>query len=291
MVRDELSEPLKNLAKKVGVIIVTHNSQKTIDETLHSLTLQTLAPAEIYLIDSGSSETKYLKAHDHEGVLEMSMMPNIGFSAANNMGYNSLTPDIDYVLFLNPDVILPPSFVEEAYLFMEQEAHQKVGAMTGILLGWDSEKERPSGLIDSAGIFPKWYGNWEDRGRGQSSKRHTYQKTEAVPALCGALMFCRKKALESVKMGQGQIFDEAFFCYKEDIDLSWRLREKGWSLFYVPEMIAYHVRGWNPHRQRVARNLRLMSAENELRLHLKQKNLIKITYSTLKYMGVKFLNI
>jgi len=291
MVRDELSKPLNTTSRNVGVVIVTHNSQSTIDETLHSLTLQTLPPKEIYLVDSGSSETRYLKVHDHEGALEMCMMPNIGFSAGNNLGYSTLTNEIKYVLFLNPDVILPATFVEEAVNFMNEEGHIKVGALSGILLGWDVEKERPTGLIDSSGIFPKWYGHWSDRGRGESAKRNPYQKTEAVPALCGALMFCRKAALDSVKIGKDQIFDETFFCYKEDIDLSLRLRDKGWYLYYVPSLTAYHVRGWNPDRHSAPRKLRLMSAENELKLHLKRKNPIKIAYSALKWLGVKLLNI
>lgn len=293
MDRDELSKPIKEQthSKKVGVVIVTHNSEKTIDQTLFALNNQSYPVEYIFLVDSGSADTKYLKVHDHVGTLEMCMMPNIGFSAANNLGYNSLTKDLEYVIFLNPDLILPDDFVKKAVAWMEEPEHKKVGAISGILLGWDVEKERATGLIDSTGIFSTWYGKWFDRARGTSYKRTPYTKEEAVPALCGALMFCRKKALESVKMGRFQIFDETFFCYKEDIDLSLRLTKKGWKLYYLPTLVGYHVRGWNPNRKLAPRKLRLMSAQNELKLHLKSFNPIKILYSASKLIGVQVFDL
>lgn len=268
------------LSRSIGVIIVTHNSEKSIDQTLSALERQTLAPTEKIIVDSGSSETHYLRQYRS---LEICLMPNIGFSAANNLAVSALDPSIDYILFLNPDVILPDDFLEKAVHWMERRA--EVAALSGPLLGWNLEEARPTGRIDSTGIFTTWYGRWYDRGQGKAVRGHRYTQEEAVPALCGALLFCRKKALPD------PVFDEKFFCYKEDIDLSLRLRKAGWKLYYVPDLIAYHARGWSTSRQKMPRSSRLMSAQNELRLHLKGYNPIKIGYSFLKLIGVKLFDL
>lgn len=289
MDRRELLEPLKK--SEVGVVIVTHNSEASINPTLAALNQQTYPPFQVVLVDSGSSTTHYLKEHSHQGSLEICLMPNIGFSSANNMGISSLDAVIDYVLILNPDVILPDNFIEKALEWMAVDGRTNVGAITGPLWGWDLDKEKPTGLLDSTGIFTTWYGKWYDRGKGLSAKYNPFKKMETLPAICGALMFCRREALISVKLKGSQVFDEEFFCYKEDIDLSLRLRKKGWTLYYVPELIAYHARGWQQDRQKIPKDLREMSALNELKLHLKGYNPIKIFYSTLKWVGVSLFNL
>lgn len=289
MDRTKLSSQIEKI--EVGVVIVTHNSQASITQTLQALNAQTYPLKQIVLIDSGSTQSQYLKVHDHQGPLEMCLMPNIGFSAGNNLGYASLLESIQYILFLNPDVILPKDFIEKAINWITNTPNKKVGAFTGPLLGWDLEKEKPTGLIDSTGIFSTWYGKWYDRGQGLSVKYHKQKNVEAVAALCGALIFAKREALESVKIGAAQIFDPSFFCYKEDIELSLRLRKKGWQLLYVPELEAFHARGWQKERKSMSRQVRLMSAKNELKIHLKLYNPIKITYSLMKWMGVKVFNL
>lgn len=281
------------LSGEIAVIVVTHNSAASIDQTLESLAEQSVKPGRVVLIDSGSSSTEYLKKYLSFKTLslELCFMPNIGFSAANNLGFNSLESRFKYVLFLNPDVILPPDFIQSALEWIEKPAHHKVGAFSGALWGWDLLKKQPTGRLDSTGIFTTFYGRWYDRGQGDSAKYSPYTKEESVDALCGALFFASREALESVKLSDGSLFEPTFFCYKEDIELSLRLRKKGWQLIFVPELIAYHARGWQKERSRVPRALRLLSAKNELKLHLKGGNPLKIAYSACKWVGVKVFNL
>lgn len=289
MVRGQLQEPLS--PSEVGVVIVTHNSENSIDSTLASISTQSYPPKQVVLVDSGSDSSQYLKKYDHQGALEMCFMPNIGFSSANNLGYLSLDASLEYVLFLNPDVIMPSDLIEKLIAWMSTPGREKIGACTPILLGWDLDKEKPTGLVDSTGIYTNWYGRWFDRGRGASAKHHPFKEMSFPDALCGAFMFCRRSALESVKLSSNQIFDERFFCYKEDIELSLRLKKKGWTLAYLPEFTAYHARGWNRDRSQVPHALKLMSANNELKIHLKTRNPIKIFYSYLKRFAVKYFNV
>jgi len=274
------------LPKKIGVILVTHNSEQTIDGTLLSLGEQIFKPYESFLIDSGSADVQYIKKYNRKMGLEICLMPNIGFSAANNLGFASLDKDVEYILFLNPDVVMPQTLFQDLCDYMDK--HPEAGAITPKLIGYDFKKNEPSKKIDSAGIASTWYGRWYDRGQGQNID--SYNREEEVDAICGAFFFARRKAILSVQINKYEIFDETFFCYKEDIDLSVRLKSAGWKLVYLPQFIAYHGRGWKK-RELVSHPVKEMSARNELKLHLKMKNPVRIIYSFLKLIGVKLFDI
>jgi GT2 family glycosyltransferase len=102
--------------------------------------------------------------------------------------------------------------------------------------------------------------------------------------LCGALMFCRRSALEEVALRGAEVFDETFFMYKEDIDLSLRLRRKGWTMGFCGHLHCYHGRGWTS-RNKMLPIFKYLSARNELRVSMRNhaKGLV---YSSLKFLYV-----
>jgi GT2 family glycosyltransferase len=282
---------MKNDSKpSCAVIIVTHNSQPYLETCLAHLKAQTCAPDQIIIVDSGSFNTEYLTAHAQEKGIELFLQKeNIGFCQGNNIGLSHVSSKTDYVLFLNPDAFLWPSFIQRAISRMENSASSNIGVLSGILLGYDLEKKAATGRIDSSGIFRTWYGKWYDRDQGKAYAEHIFLDLEPVPAVCGALMFCRLNAIQSVYLGPNQVMDESFFMYKEDIDLSLRLRKKGWSLVFDPSLTAYHCRGWSKNRAKVPHVFRLMSAKNEMRLNARIKSPYYL-YSALKYFAVKLLD-
>jgi GT2 family glycosyltransferase len=103
-------------------------------------------------------------------------------------------------------------------------------------------------------------------------------------------MFCRLEALRETELAPSTVMDPKFFMYKEDIDLSLRLRKQGWKLLFSPQLKAYHCRGWKKERSQVPRSLRIQSAKNEIRLHYRLKSPY-ILYSLLKYVSVKIFNL
>ncbi len=241
------------------------------------------------MVDSGSKETTYLESYRKDPLIFLHLAKdNIGFCQGNNLGLSYLRFPCEYVLFLNPDAFLTPSFAEQAIAGMEEAASQRVGALTGVLLGYDGEREEPTGKIDSTGIFRTWYGRWYDRGQGDSAASISAGKREEVPALCGALMFCRWQALQSVVLAPCTVMDPSFYMYKEDIDLSLRFRRQGWKVVFHSDLVAYHCRGWKKERKEIPRSLRLLSARNEMRLHARGKSPCYF-YSFLKYCAVKVL--
>jgi N-acetylglucosaminyl-diphospho-decaprenol L-rhamnosyltransferase len=274
------------------VIIVTHDSEKVLDKAMDRLFTQTIPPLEIILVDTGSKNIDYLRPYLKKPFVKLLFSgKESGFCRGNNLGYLQVKETSPYILLLNPDAFLTPTFIEKAQNFMEDTQHHFSAAITGTILNWDLEKDRASTKIDTTGIFRTWWGKWYDRDQGNYTDKKPYSKIEEVPALCAAVLFCRKYALDNVLMERSRLFDDSFHMYKEDIELSLRLRKKGWKLLFVPELIAYHCRGWQPVRKQMPRWCRLLSAKNELTIHWRMRSPIGITYSLLKYIAVKGFNV
>jgi len=272
-----------------SVIVVTHDSEAVLPKALDCLFRQSRPADQVLLVDTGSKDFSFVRQFASDVVEVYHAGDEAGFCAGNNAGYKKLKENTDYILLLNPDAFLTENFIADAIAYME--ANRQVAVVTGTLLGYAIEKDQPTGCYDSTGIFHSWYGKWYDRGQGDRVEEGHYTDIEKLPAACGALMFCRKSALDTVSKCGKEIFDQALYMYKEDIELSLRLRQKGWQLHYYPKLLAYHCRGWSRSRRRVPRRFRLLSARNELKIHLSTNNPIWIIYSLLKYLSVYLFNV
>lgn len=283
----------KVMTKKArcSVIIVTHNSERVIHKAMECLYVQSVPADQILLVDTGSLDRSYLSRYEQDDNTQIIFAGNgVGFCRGNNEGFKHIAPETDYVFLVNPDAFLTERFIEEALAFMECPKNASCAVVTGKVYGYDLNNDCPSGFYDTTGIFQQWYGRWYDRGQGECCEENTYETVQDVPAICGALMFCRKKALDTILLRDREFFDNRFFMYKEDIDLSVRLRAKGWRLVYNPKLTAYHCRGWNPDRRQMPRRLRLVSARNELWIHLRARFVFGTVYSSLKYASVALFN-
>jgi N-acetylglucosaminyl-diphospho-decaprenol L-rhamnosyltransferase len=269
----------------VAVVIVTYNSARVLHRCLDSLQRQTRPADLVVIVDNNSTDRTYLDdvpATPPFRLLHGSR--NEGFCGGNNTGY-ALARSCKYVLFLNPDAFLSDRFIEEALQWMERPENARVGCLTGTLLGFDVAGGRPTGRIDSTGVFQTWYGKWFDRGQGAPWEPAALGTgTEDLTAACGALMFCSTAALEEVALRSHEIFDSRFFMYKEDIDLSLRLRARGWCIVYRPQLLCHHGRGWQG-RDVMSYRTRYLSARNELRV-CRRNGLKGLPYSLLKFAYV-----
>ena len=267
------------MGKAVHIIIVTHDSADVLPTCLEHLSVQDYPPTSIIIVDSGSSDSSYLAPFaDREGVT-LVRSDNRGFARANNLGYEKIIDRKGVVVFLNPDTFLPHGYLAQATEILKE--YRDAAIVSGKLLGFDIEKGTGTGKIDSTGIFRKWYGRWYDRGKGEDDSDR-YNSAEELPAVCGALMVCR---IESLQEYSGEIFDSDFFLYKEDIELSLRLRRDGWKLIYDPHLVAFHCRGWQKKRKEMDLSLRLMAAKNEMLLYRKNPSPYML-WALLKYISV-----
>ena len=268
----------------VGVIIVTHNSQEVLDTCLSAIEMQSSAPAQVIIVDSGSEDCSYLTKLGKPVNYDIVFSANIGFGAGNNRGLEKLQSGCDYVLFLNPDTFLQEDALEKAIDALSELSD--VAILGARLEGYDSKAGRPTGRLDSTGIFRSWYGRWHDRDHGKTSSEVNREKGY-IPAVCGAFMFCRVSAIESLLP---ELFEESYFMYKEDIELCVRLSKRGWSCYFSPEVRAYHCRGWNEKRAEVSQEKKLRSAVNEIKMYMRHPSLY-LGWALAKYILVKFFRI
>ncbi|MGW8194187.1 MAG: glycosyltransferase family 2 protein [Desulforhopalus sp.] len=272
------------MAIAVHIVIVTHNSARELPLCLEHLVRQSLPISSLVIVDSGSDDPRYLDSVIHPSLIAVIKVDNIGFSRANNLGYDALpSPLGGMVIFLNPDTFLPPDYLGRAVDALR--ANPGAAIVSGLLLGFDPAAGKPTGRIDSAGIFRRWYGRWYDRGQGEVEKKH-YDLIEAVPAVCGALLCCRVEALLPFR---SEIFDPDFFLYKEDIELCLRLRNNGWTLIYDPHLVAYHCRGWK-RRRSIPYSQKIAAAKSELLLYKKHPSPY-IVWAFLKFLLVRFFRL
>lgn len=273
------------MESNVTAIIVSHNSERVLPYCLDALQQQEYHPQRIVIVDSGSDDSSYLEKY--RGVENVIIVEeeNIGFARANNKGIARLDKHSDYLLFVNPDAYLSPSFISRATRFMQD--HPQAGIVSGKIYHFDTDGQQETGILDSTGVFRKWYGRWYDRGQGEKDTGQ-FDRPEEVPALCGAVMFCRYSAL--INNQSAVVFDPDFFLYKEDIELCLRLRKKGWSLFYLPELLAHHSRGWQQQRSAIPISLRRIAARSELLLYKKHPSPYML-WAIAKYLLVRIWGI
>lgn len=253
---------------KVAIQIVTWNSLKFLPDCLKSIFNQTYKDFSVLVIDNASNDqTIEFVKENYPEVVVLRNNKNLGFSAAHNQGIK-LNQNADYILVVNPDIILEKYWLEKILPVIEED--KKIGAIGGKLLKIYTsdlelnEKVRTT-IIDSTGLKIFRSRQVIDRGENELDQKQ-YERKEEVFGLSGACVLFRRQALEDIKLKTKnyklkifeEYFDEDFFSYKEDVDLSWRLRLRGWKIVYFPEAVAYHYR-------------QVFSAKNKIREIIKRR--------------------
>lgn len=193
---------------------------------------------EIFFIDNASADTSVAFILQHyPSVRVIANTENLGYARAANQGISQSQGE--FIMVMNSDIILEPDYLE--ILMKRLEKDQKIGAIIGKLLHYDFEKNKKTNIIDSTGLLLLRNHRCVDRGQGEED-RGQYDEAGAVFGVTGACPLYRRQALEDCKIF-GEYFDEDFFMYKEDVDLSCRLNLFGWKSWYEPTALASHGRG------------------------------------------------
>lgn len=242
---------------KVSVNIVTFNSAADIAACLGSIQRQTFADFEIHVFDNASTD-ETLKIIEPFDVHYLMRSPvNTGFCKAHNELVRRFPSQ--YVLFLNPDTILRPNFIEE--MVRALDATPRAASASGKLLRLDEK------TIDSTGIVMLREQRHLDRGAGETD-RGQYETPQEIFGPSGAAALYRREALDDAAI-DGQYLDEDFFAYREDADLAWRCRLLGWTSIYVPPAVAQHRRRVTPERRAsLPREINYHSVKNRFLLRI-----------------------
>ena len=222
---------------KVVVSLVTRDEESVLEDCLDSLERQSIAP-RIEVFDNASGDATTAIAR-RRGVSLTASPENLGYAA----GHNRIAGQTDapYLLFLNADARLHPAFIER--LLETMECRPDCGMAGGKLLRMAQGAPVFQGrhpVLDSTGIYFTPEQRHFDRGSGQPDKGQ-YQRVQRVFGITGAALLCRRAMLEDIAP-DGRFFDEDFFAYREDADLAWRARLRGWEAIYEPSAWGWHRR-------------------------------------------------
>ncbi|HEX3130581.1 MAG TPA: glycosyltransferase family 2 protein [Thermoanaerobaculia bacterium] len=218
--------------EEVSVCIVTFNSAADLPGCLESV-----ASLPVTVVDCASTDDTVAVArrYSERAVQVVELTENRGF--AGGMNEAIARTSAPFVLTLNADARLAPDFVSRLLARMDQP---KVGAVTGRLV-------RPDGRLDACGM--RLTSSWRhlDRGSGEVD-RGQLSSPERVFGATGAATLFRREALEDAAV-EGEVFDSRFHSFREDAELAFRLRERGWEILYEPAAICEHRRFNLPERR------------------------------------------
>lgn len=227
----------------LSVIIVNYNVKHFLEQCLYSVCKAGRALAvETIVVDNQSTDgsVPYLQSKFSE-VRFVCNEANMGFAKACNKGLSLARGE--YILFLNPDTIVAEDSFQKCIDYFQ--SHPDCGALgvkmidgSGTFLK-ESKRSFPSpltslyklsglsGLFPRSRIFSRYH-------LGHLSKEQNHE----VDVLAGAFMMVRKSVLEEVGS-----FDETFFMYGEDVDLSYRIQESGYKNIYLADTTIIHFKG------------------------------------------------
>ncbi|MFC4262941.1 glycosyltransferase family 2 protein [Ferruginibacter yonginensis] len=228
---------------QLSIIIVNYNVQYFLEQCLHAVARACLhIDAEILVVDNHSTDdSKTYLTPKFPNVQFFWSDKNLGFGKANNKALQQAKGD--YVLFLNPDTIVSENcFVQCLQQF---KTNQHIGAIgvcmvdgsgqflpeskRGLPTAWASfcKMVGLTKLLPTSSIFAQYY-----QGHLPATR------SNEVAVLAGAFMMLSRAAIEAT-----QGFDETFFMYGEDVDLSYRITKAGLLNYYLAQTTIVHFKG------------------------------------------------
>lgn len=232
-----------NEQAQVAVIIVNYNVVFFLEQCLNAVQkAMSFMPAEVWVVDNNSVDGSVAMVREKfPWVKLIENKDNRGFSFANNQAMR--ISSCPYQLLLNPDTVIEEDTLKKVVEYMN--AHPKVGGLgvrmvdgKGVFLP-ESKRGLPTPEVAFYKIFgiSRLFPKSKIFGKYSLSYLSEFEINE-VEILSGAFMLMRKEALDKVGL-----LDEAFFMYGEDIDLSYRITQGGYTNVYFPETRIIHYKG------------------------------------------------
>lgn len=234
------------MAEKIdlSIIILSYNTRKLLRECLQSIKQSEKCDMvlEVIVVDNASTDgSREMVEKDFGWVKLMRSNTNLGFAKGNNLAI--FESKGRYLLFLNSDTVVPAKIFAELINFLDE--HLDIGGLTVRLVlrsgEMDSDCHRGfptpwaslTYFVGLENFFPKTH---------LFGQYHQFyldlEKIHEIDSACGAFLLVRREAVKEISG-----FDESYFFYGEDIDFCYRLKNKGWKIFYYPRIEVLHYKG------------------------------------------------
>ena len=241
-----MSEQPSTVAARITIGVVTYNSAAVIGETLNSLADAHGSDESVSIVVWDNKSTDGTVATVREIAKSMPRMQvvegadNPGYGAAHNRILSRV--ESEFHVICNPDILITPGTIEDCIGFLEEDP--RIGLVSPRMIFRDGRHQRSTRrnptVIDLAlrrlvparfrSVFARRIDYYEMADLG-------YEAPFDVPFASGSFMVCRTSALRAVGG-----FDDRYFLYFEDADLSRSLQRAGWRTVYFPGATVVH--GW-----------------------------------------------
>ena len=210
---------------QISIIIPNFNGKQFLKECLNSIKNQNFSHYEVIIVDNGSNDgsVEYLNENYDEFTL-IQNQENLGFATAVNQGIKA--SNAEYVFLLNNDTELEVECVSKLLNCIDNDEN-----IFGVSSKMIQNQDR--NLIDDAGDEYTILGYTKKVGNNRSKELYK-NKREIFSACAGAALY-RRNIFDIIGY-----FDENFFAYMDDVDISYRARIYGFKCVYCPEAVVYH---------------------------------------------------
>ncbi len=215
----------------VTAVIVTYNSEDTIDTALWSLLPSYRAGlSQCLVVDNASTDGTVECVQQHPWVTLIRSERNVGFGRGCNLGLQHVSSR--YVLFMNPDAVISQGNLKRLLDFMR--SHPRAGLVGPAIVESDGQLQTAGGLPTPFGIL----GQAAGRPSHSSGRRPIRPGASSFQTdwLCGALLLAPTQLMQDLRG-----FDDRYFLYFEETDLCRRVQAAGYELWAVGEATAYHT--------------------------------------------------
>ncbi len=203
---------------EVSVLIVAYRSRETLGRCLETLALQTVRPRQVFVLENGSpADERIERSMLPDWVTFVESEKNLGFAAGNNRLARAATSE--WLALLNPDAFPRPDWLQQ--LLAAAQRHPEISIFGSTQYAAD----RP-GWLD--GVGDVYHATGLAYRAGYMRPVGLLPEEGEVFAACGAATFIRRSVFAALGG-----FDEALFCYGEDVDLSYRARLVGHRVVQV----------------------------------------------------------
>lgn len=259
---------------KILIVIVNYNGKHLLEKNLLSVVKNGYEDFDVVVVDNASVDGSvgYLK-EKFPSVKIVESRENLGFGRGNNLGVKKY-PNYDAYLFLNNDISVPKGFLDNLVKELQKE---NVGAVGPKVLYSKEKVGSEKRVINSAGIEVDEHYMAYDRYDKEEDKPK-YNVVEEVDALMGGAFLIKRDVFE--KVGG---FNSNMFLYYEDIDLSLRIRDLGYKLYYVGTSEVYHDHMASS-KSLGTRKRNIMNMQNRFRSIQSRKGLWVAIWETIWYL-------
>jgi GT2 family glycosyltransferase len=214
---------------KTGIIIINWNGIRDTIECLESLSCAD-GEKEIFVIDNASSNEEAKKIQSlFPNISVLALDNNYGFSYANNRGIElALSHKCDAVLILNNDTTVTKNFLDKLIRTFQNDP--SIGIVTPKILFYGTHKVWAAG-------GKMYYPFARGINIGENQNETAVTGVTHPDFISGCCMLIPAAVITSIR------FEEKYFLYFEDTDLSFRIKNAGYSLTYCPESLIYHKSG------------------------------------------------